>query len=148
MGFDKQSPLCKQEHWIYCPTKNSNYYRVGFYNNILKSDKLSIYVEIGFNSNSVIDKRTIDTQLSLTLHNLQKDGIISDDMKLIDYEPIIMDPAYVHINTSIEKELIKIKKELSKYHIYSIGRYGAWTYNSMEDCMIMARDLALKLKEE
>ena len=46
---------------------------------------------------------------------------------------------------------IKIKKltnKLSKDNIYTIGRYGAWTYNSIEDNMIMSKDLAERLKGE
>ena len=45
LGFDKASPLCKNEHWIYIPSKDCNYYRAGFYNNILGSEKLSMYIE-------------------------------------------------------------------------------------------------------
>lgn len=69
-------------------------------------------------------------------------------MKLIDYEAIVMDPAYVHINNKTSKKLNKLKDELEKNEIYSIGRYGSWTYNSMEDSMIMAKDLANKLGDK
>lgn len=148
LGYDRQSPLCKNEHWIYIPDKKSNYYRIGFYNNILKTEKLSMYIEIGYNKDDVIDDEEISKQLELTKKNLLKDGIISDDMKLIDYETVIMDPAYVHINTKTNERIRKIKSEFKKNNIYSIGRYGDWTYNSMEDSMIMAKDLAEKLVAE
>ena len=148
MGFDKPSPLCKEEHWIYLPDKKTNYYRIGFYNNILCNDKLSMYIEIGYDKNSIIDAKEIKKQLNLTKENLLHDGIISKDMKLIDYEAIVMDPAYVHINNKTSKKLNKLKDELEKNEIYSIGRYGSWTYNSMEDSMIMAKDLANKLGDK
>ena len=35
---------------------------------------------------------------------------------------------------------------LKDKNIYTIGRYGAWTYCSMEDCMIEARKIASSLK--
>ena len=143
LGFDKPSPLCKEEHWIYIPAKDVNYYRVGFYNNILNTDKLSMYIEIGYNKNDKIDDKDIEEQLSLTLKNLEKDGIISKDMKLVDYSTIVMDPAYVHINNNTVKKLDKVKEKLSKENIYTIGRYGAWIYNSMEDSMISAKELAI-----
>ena len=41
LGFNKKSKLVK-EHWIYIPDKDCNYYRIGFYDNILNSDKLSM----------------------------------------------------------------------------------------------------------
>ena len=56
-----------------------------------------------------------------------------------------MDPAYVHINTETEKKIQKFKDREAENHIYTIGRYGAWTYCSMEDCMIAAKNLAEKL---
>ena len=38
--------------------------------------------------------------------------------------------------------------ELEKQNVYMLGRYGRWTYNSMEDCMQLADDLAKRLKDE
>lgn len=145
LGFDKASPLCKEEHWIYVPSAKSNYYRVGFYNNILGDKKLSMYIEIGFNKNDIIDQKVIDKQLKLTLKSLENDGIISKDMKLVDYSTIVMDPAYVHINGNTEKKIEKAKNELANKNIYTIGRYGAWIYNSMEDSMVSAKKLCEKL---
>ena len=80
-----------------------------------------------------------------SLENLHKLGIIDDDTKLEEHSTIIMDPAYVHINTETEKMVQQFKAEEEKNGIYTIGRYGAWTYCSMEDCMIAARDLAMSL---
>ena len=145
LGFDKPSPLCKKEHWLYIPDQKTNYYRVGFYNNILGQDKLSMYIEIGYGKNQKIDKKEIDRQLKLTLKNLEKGNIISKDMKLVDYESIIMDPAYVHIETETTKKIEKTKEKLEKNSIYTIGRYGAWIYNSMEDSMVAAKELAEKI---
>ena len=146
LGFDKASPLCKNEHWLYIPSKECNYYRAGFYNNILGEDKLSMYIEIGYNKDDVITESVIKEQLKLTIDNLKDSGIITDDMKLIDYEPIIMDPAYVHVSTETTKKIDELKKDLSNKNVYSIGRYGAWIYNSMEDSMLKAKELADKIK--
>ena len=145
LGFDKPSPLCKEEHWIYVPSEKSNYYRVGFYNNILGDKKLSMYIEIGFNKNEKKKKKVIDKQLKLTLKSLEHDGIIAKNMKLVDYSTIVMDPAYVHINNSTVKKIDKEKEKLAKNNIYTIGRYGAWIYNSMEDSMVSAKELAEKI---
>lgn len=141
LGFNKKSKFTK-EHWIYVPSKNCNYYRIGFYDNILDSDKLSMYIEIGYSKDENID---IDKQLNLTLHNLKAQGIIDDSFKLEEYVSIVMDPAYVHINTSTEKEISRLKQDLRSNNIYTIGRYGAWTYCSMEDCMLEAKNLSKKL---
>ncbi len=144
LGFDKNTPLCKKEHWLYIPSSDINFYRCGFYSNILGSDKLSMYIEIGYSKDDIIDSKEINKQLDLTLKGLKKIGIIDDRMKLEAYAPIVMDPAYVHINTETDKKIDNLKEELKKNNVYTIGRYGAWIYNSMEDSMLVAKDLAEK----
>lgn len=141
LGFDKKSKIVK-EHWLYIPDRDCNFYRIGFYDNILNQDKLSMYVEIGYPKSSNITEDEIKEQLNLTLTNLRKQGIIDDSFNLVEYVPIVMNPAYVHITKETDQKVKEIFKELKKDGIYSIGRYGAWTYCSMEDCMVEAKKLA------
>lgn len=141
LGFAKKSRF--REHWIYIPEKDANYYRIGFYDNILDADKLSMYIEIGFSKDAEID---VDHQLTLTLQNLKKHGVIEDDNPLKESAAIIMDPAYVHVNASVEQEICGLKKQLCDRGIFTIGRYGGWTYCSMEDCMLEAKELSERLK--
>ena len=141
LGFNKKSKYNK-EHWIYFPDKDINFYRIGFYDNILNSDKLSMYIEIGYSKDVVINKEEIDDELNKTLKNLKKVGVIDDSFELVAHESIVMNPAYVHIDTENDKLVRKIMNDLSENNIYSIGRYGAWTYCSMEDCMLEAKNLS------
>lgn len=145
LGFNKKSNLVN-EHWLYIPSKDCNYYRIGFYDNILNQDKLSMYVEIGYSKNDIIDNKEIEKQLNLTLDNLKKQNIIDDTFKLEEYVSIVMDPAYVHINSKTDKKVKEYFKDLENKNVYSIGRYGGWTYCSMEDCMLEAKKLVEKLK--
>ena len=142
LGFNKKSKYTK-EHWLYVPSKEVNFYRVGFYDNILDADKLSMYIEIGYPKEGEIDT---EKQLELTVDNLRKLGIVDEDMQLEEYSTIIMDPAYVHINADTDKMIQKFKEKAEAEKIYTIGRYGAWTYCSMEDCMVAAKALAEKLR--
>lgn len=144
LGFNKKSSYDK-EHWIYIPDKNINFYRIGFYDNILNSNKLSLYIEIGYSKNQKIDEQEIKKQLDLTLRNLKKMQVIDDSFELIAYESLIMDPAYVHIDTQNTLQIKNIMQELQNDNIFSIGRYGGWTYCSMEDCMVEAKKLSTKL---
>ena len=95
---------------MYIPDKKVNFYRIGFYDNILDADKLSMYIEIGYGKNDVITDADVETQLKLTLENLHKLGIIDDETKLEEHSTIIMDPAYVHINTETEKRIQEFKE--------------------------------------
>ena len=137
LGFEKKSDF--KEHWIYFPDKEINFYRVGFYDNILNSDRLSMYIEIGYNKND--DNIDIEDQLNKTLENLTKVGIVKDN-KLVSYSTILMDPAYVHIQSETNEQVENWKERRSNDNVYSIGRYGGWTYCSMEDAMIAAKELA------
>jgi len=144
LGFNKKSKFT-EEHWMYIPDKTVNFYRIGFYDNILDADKLSMYIEIGYGKEDEITEHDVEIQLQATLENLHKLGIIDEDTELEEHSTIIMDPAYVHINTETEKRVQQFKDEEANNGIYTIGRYGAWTYCSMEDCMIAAKNLAEKI---
>ena len=115
--------------------------------NLLDADKLSMYIEIGYSKDAVVTQGMIDEQLRLTLENLLKLGIIDEETKLEAHSTILMDPAYVHINSETDAQITELKKNLADENIYTIGRYGAWTYCSMEDSMIAAKNLAEKLKD-
>ena len=142
LGFDKPS-INKNVHWSYIPMKDVNFYRCGYYNNILGEDKLSMYIEIGFKENDKID---VDEQLRSTLVNLKKLGIISDH-KLIAYNSLVINPGYVHITENSCGKVEELRDKLSKKEIYTIGRYGKWTYCSIEDCMVDAMKIARKDNE-
>lgn len=101
-----------------------------------------MYIEIGFSKDQEIN---IEEQLKLTLENLEKLGITKDN-KLDEYSTIIMDPGYVHINGKTNQDVLKYIEDLGKDNVYSIGRYGRWTYCSMEDAMIGAKELSEKIK--
>ena len=138
LGFDKKGPN-KDSHWIYYPEKKYCFYRVGFYDNILQQDRTSLYVELAF---SKYDEINPNEWLGSVLSDLKLAGCITDDMRLVDYQSIVMDPAYVHITESSQQDVADKKHFLSKYGVYSIGRYGSWTYCSIEDNIKEAQNLA------
>ncbi len=143
LGFDKKSPNYTNEHWIYFPDKSLNFYRVGFYDNILDTDKLNVYVEIGYSKDAEVN---VEEQIELTLEGMKRVGIIDESMELVDKSVVIMDPAYVHISEATEIELDGVKSNLAAKQVHTTGRYGKWTYCSMEDCMVWAKELYEILK--
>tara|TARA_B110000196_G_scaffold319305_2_gene336996 strand:- start:1094 stop:2344 length:1251 start_codon:yes stop_codon:yes gene_type:complete len=139
LGFNKPELIPVGTHWTYIPEKNINFYRMGYYSNILDESKLSMYVELGFKSDEKFD---IDIELSNVLEGLKKIGVIDDTYVLESYEPIVMNPAYVHISKESEELKNKMFKILESNDVYSIGRYGSWTYCSIEDNVIQAKKLS------
>ena len=117
IGFDL--PSCnKKIHWIYFPDKKINFYRVGFYNNIANTEKMSIYVEIGFEKDAVID---IDFEYNRALDKLRECGIIKNH-RVVAFNTLIMDPAYVHMSKQSIEILERLEQELNEKDIYVIGR--------------------------
>lgn len=138
LGFNKKSKF-KEEHWMYIPEKDINFYRIGFHDNILNTDKLSMYIEVGYNKDGKIN---VEKEIEDTLMNLEKIGVIDSETKLIDKSVVVMDPAYVHISGKTTKGVDEVMEELNQNGIHSIGRYGKWIYCSMEDSMLHAKELA------
>lgn len=129
LGFDQKGPE-RLNNWIYFPDPDLVFYRVGFYDNILSQNKMSLYVEIGFKHDETnIDE---DALLQRTLLDLKKCHIVTDQ-QLVAHCTIIMDPAYVHITRNSESDKKQKMEYLAQHDVYSIGRYGAWKYCSLED---------------
>ncbi len=141
LGFARKGPMTR-EHWLYVPGSDANYYRVGYYDNILGSDRMSLYVEIAFASDAAVDA---GRELENALSALHRQGLVQVDNALVDHEALLMDPAYVHISTESEAAVRLLKKELALRGICTLGRYGGWCYCSMEDCMRESRALARRL---
>lgn len=133
LGFDKQAENTST-HWTYIPMKEVNFYRMGYYSNILGADQLSMYIEIGYKENDIID---IEEQIKLTLENLKKLGVITVH-KLVSHNTLVINPGYVHITKESNKRVAEFKEYIKTKSAYTIGRYGGWTYCSIEDCMVEA----------
>jgi protoporphyrinogen oxidase len=139
LGFDKKGP--RDVHWIYYPDRDICFYRVGFYDNIFDADRLSLYVEIGHTRDARVDEAAT---LPRVLADLKRAAVI-DDHRLVAYHSVVMDPAYVHITQSSIADLRLLGDHLRSRGVYSIGRYGGWTYCSIEDNIVEARALAEEL---
>ena len=142
LGFDRKG-ADTTNHWLYFPEKKYCFYRVGFYDNILGQDKMSLYVELGFHKD---DKINPNEWIGRVLKDLKQAGVVSDCQILMDYQSVIMNPAYVHINKNSLEDVEKKKTLLQTYDVYSIGRYGSWTYCSIEDNIKEAKILAENLR--
>ena len=139
LGFDKKGK--KDVHWVYYPDRETCFYRIGFYDNIFDADRLSLYVEIGYAKDAVVD---VPATKARVLADLKKNGVI-DDHRLVADHHVVMDPAYVHITSKSMAAYARISTELAARGVHSVGRYGRWTYCSIEDNIVEARELAAKL---
>jgi protoporphyrinogen oxidase len=139
LGFHKKGP--RNVHWIYYPDRSLCFYRVGFYDNIFDTDRMSLYVEIGYPADAQVDTEALRER---TLADLRKVGVVQDH-ELVSWHSIVLDPAYVHITQDSLRAHAELSARLNAHDVYSIGRYGGWTYCSIEDNIIEARELAARL---
>lgn len=135
LGFDAKGD--RDVHWIYYPDPATSFYRVGWYDNILDSDLLSLYVEIGFANDAPIDTAALRTRV---LADLKREGVV-DGQRLIAEHCVVMDPAYVHVTKRSLAEHERLRALLAQRGVWSLGRYGGWTYCSIEDNIVEARAL-------
>jgi len=144
LGFDRKGP--RDVHWMYFPDRAIAFYRVGWYDNILPpaeaaSDRMSLYVEIGAPRGAALD---VDALRARVLDDLRREGIVTNH-QLVAHHHVVLDPAYVHITQASLAEAARLRAALAAHDVYSIGRYGGWTYCSIEDNLIEARALAHRL---
>jgi hypothetical protein len=78
------------------------------------------------------------------LADLAREGLVTDH-NLVAEHSVIMDPAYVHITKGSLAERERMAALLQARDVYSIGRYGGWTYCSIEDNIVEARALMGRL---
>ncbi len=135
-------PELSEKHWVYFPEKEYPFYRIGFWHNFSKQMTppgcSSLYGEFAFKNRS---KRWINHTLKQSMAMIKKlYGISNTDLLT---EKIISIPhAYVTYDQWREQHLPKLLARLEKHDIYSVGRYGAWKYASMQEAVLDGRAVA------
>jgi len=135
LGFDRKGP--EGVHWMYFPDPSRVFYRVGWYDNIMGADRMSLYVEIGARAGESPDPEALRARV---LEDLAAERIV-DGHALLSSHTVTLDPAYVHITRASIAEQARCAALLNAHGVHSVGRYGGWTYCSIEDTIVAARRL-------
>ena len=142
LGFDRKGP--EGIHWLYVPQREVSFYRIGFYDNIFGTDRMSMYVELGRPRDFEVTPEIIESARRQVLEDLRKIGVVTDH-NLVSEHHVLLDPAYVHITKDSINAVQDQKEYLSQHGVHTMGRYGSWTYCSIEDNIVEARELAENL---
>ncbi len=133
-------------HWIYFPEPEFPFYRVGFYSNfsphMAPRKTSSLYIEISAAGSSETSPETL---LAVSLDGLERCGIIKKDDRIVAHNYTNIEHAYVVFDKYRQKNLPGILKFLKKHSVFSVGRFGAWEYESMEDALLQGRATAKEL---
>jgi protoporphyrinogen oxidase len=143
LGIKRSSFSDKQ--WIYYPEKQYPFYRLGFYNTfspaLVPDGCSSMYVECSYRNKSGRSIKNIVQAARAEvkkLFNLSEDEIVVENI-------LLMPHAYVIYDFWREQNLAKLLARLEQEGIYSIGRYGAWKYASMQEAVLDGRNVAHKI---
>jgi protoporphyrinogen oxidase len=133
-------------HWIYVPEKRYPFYRVNVFSTAMPSMApagcASICVELA-------DRGPIgDAVVRDTAQALAAAGALRDANDVVFAEPKQIQYAYVVFDDNYYEATRAIFAFLESHGIYPRGRYGAWTYNAMEDCVLAGREVAALIDAE
>ncbi len=141
LGFDAKGQ--KGVHWAYFPSRETSFYRVGWYDNIFDTDRLSLYVEVGFPKDAALGPSAVRELRELrdrVLADLAREGVTAGQ-RLVAEHSVVLDPAYVHVTRRSLAEHKRLAALLKEHDVWSLGRYGRWTYCAIEDNIVEAREL-------
>jgi protoporphyrinogen oxidase len=82
-----------------------------------------------------------------TIKGLIQCGILKSSDELVTALVIPIPYAYVVYDQFRKENLPAILRFLRNEGIYSIGRYGAWEYSTMEDAILQGKAVAEELSE-
>jgi protoporphyrinogen oxidase len=127
-------------HWIYVPERRYPFYRVNVFSTAMPSMApagcASICVEMA-DRGPISEGAVRDTTAALVAA-----GALGDPADVVFAEPKQIEYAYVVFDHHYYAATRAIFAFLEANDIHPRGRYGAWTYNAMEDCVLAGREVA------
>jgi protoporphyrinogen oxidase len=130
-------------HWIYVPEQRYPFYRVNVFSTAMASMApegcASICVEMA-ERGPISEAVVRDSTAALVAAGALRDAgdVVFAEPKRIEYAYVVFDQHYYEATHAIFAFL-------EQNAIYPRGRYGAWTYNAMEDCVLAGREVAALL---
>ena len=135
-----------RSHWAYYPQKSLPFYRLGFYSNFsghsAPPGATSMYAEAAYIADRGFDRRR---SLRRILSGLPFSGfgIRHKDIAVIQINDIKY--GYCIYDRDRRAALETLGAYLKGKGVWPIGRYGSWSYASMEDVMIESQRTAREL---
>ena len=127
-------------HWIYVPETKYPFYRVNVFSSAMPTmappGGASICVEMS-DRGPIGEAALRDSVAALVAAGAltSPDDVVFTERKEIQYAYVVFDENYYAATHAIFSFL-------EANGIYPRGRYGAWTYNAMEDCVLAGREVA------
>lgn len=136
LGFTTSLPL--NWHWTYFPEPEYPWHRIGYWHNICPqmapAGRSSLYAEFSYQPQKTSPQLIAENAHHTIAKILEFLGL--SEHHIMAKNILILDHAYVIYTAWREQNINKILSSLRAMDIYSIGRYGAWKYSSMQEAVI------------
>lgn len=144
LGINKKDN--SDRHWVYVPEPEFVFYRIGFpakfSENVAPLGNSSMYIEVSYLPEKGISEHQA---VRKTIDGLKQMGILAENNEIIVKNIINIKYAYVIYDQFRKIKLPVIMKYLEDNNIYSVGRYGAWKYSSMEEGILDGKNIATEV---
>lgn len=145
VGAVHGAPLINGAHWLYLPARETPIYRFGVPSNVLPGlapeGMSSFYAEFTPTFNGGVSQA--GDEIKRLLSEL---GRKPEDLAFLEFRTSPF--GYVIFDRYRNRAMKALSDFIGKHDIFSIGRFGAWTYNAMEDALLDGRDTARHIKGE
>ena len=132
-------------HWVYFPEAHPPFYRAGSPSAVLPSlapaGHRSYYVEVAHPSTT-----SCPASDDAILAGMREVGLMGAHEEPILFKRHTVDVAYVIMDNHYGPARQSIMDWLQQRDISWAGRYGSWTYDSMEGALIQGREAARKIR--
>jgi len=135
INFGFEQPEIVPYHWIYYPEKIYPFFRIGvphlLTQTMAPAHHSSLAIEIASTSEPPSLKKAVSKARSVikTLFKIKPQKIVHECILKLPH-------AYVLYDRWRDQHLVGLLNDLEKQKIYSIGRYGAWKYSSMQEAIL------------
>ncbi len=146
----ERAEIAEGAHWIYFPEPEYPFYRIGFPSNVCSKMApegcSSLSIEFCHRAGAPLPER--DALLATARAGLERAGILAPGDRVRVADIALLDPAYVLFDPPCSALVDGALAALAELGIYSIGRFGAWTYSYMERALLDGRDAARSIATE
>lgn len=129
--------------WIYVPDEGLPFHRIGLPTALTPAmapdGHHSLVAEIAFRPD---EDRGADASLQATLDGLRALGLLESDDAVVHSRVVDIPEAYVVFDAARRRVLPRLFRWYLDQGVLPMGRYGAWDYLSMEDCLRHGRQAA------
>jgi len=134
------------KHWVYFPEKQYPFYRVGVASNFSKTiapeGTTSFYVEFAKRPGVPFDFKFAELA---TLKAMKEFGFMRPKDEIAVCHWNVIEPGYVIYTHKRRDFMPQVFSYLQSKQILSVGRYGAWKYSFMEECILDGKAAAEKV---